>query len=96
MSDQTSRATTEGLGADVTTDEQARVEQAAEVAGAAGPLQSVRRNLVLSVLLRNIGLVIVLLLLASATSPRTALTVAGLLILTSPELLLARPNAHCA
>jgi ribose transport system permease protein len=53
----------ESLGADVTTDEQARVEQAAEVAGTAGPLQSVRRNAVLSVMLRNVGLVIVLLLL---------------------------------
>jgi ribose transport system permease protein len=54
----------ESLGSDVTTDEQARVEQAAEVAGTAGPLQSVRRNAFLSVLLRNVGLVIVLLLLA--------------------------------
>jgi ribose transport system permease protein len=56
--------TSDGVSAEVATDEQARVEQAAEVAGTSGPLQSVRRNEFLSVLLRNVGLVIVLLLLA--------------------------------
>jgi ribose transport system permease protein len=66
VSDQKSEpvASSQELAADVTTDEQARVEHAAEVAGASGPLQSVRRNEVLSVLLRNVGLVIVLILLA--------------------------------
>ena len=42
MSDQTSEpaASSQELAADVTTDEQARVEHAAEVAGESGPLQS--------------------------------------------------------
>jgi ribose transport system permease protein len=52
------------LAADVTTDEQARVEQSAEVAATGGPLHPVRRNQVLAVLLRNVGLVLVLILLA--------------------------------
>lgn len=66
MSDQTSEpaVSTQALAADVTTDEQARVEHAAEVAGTSGPLQAVRRNELLAVLLRNIGLVLVLILLA--------------------------------
>jgi ribose transport system permease protein len=57
-------ATPAATAAEVTTDEQARVEQAAEVAGTSGPLQSLRRNAVLSVLLRNVGLVLVLIVLA--------------------------------
>jgi ribose transport system permease protein len=63
MSEHVSPEPEDGRGITVTTDEQARVEQAAEVAGTGGPLQSVRRNELLSVLLRNVGLVIVLLVL---------------------------------
>jgi ribose transport system permease protein len=66
VSDQKSErmASSQELAAEVTTDEQARVEHAAEVAGESGPLQSVRRNEVLSAMLRNVGLVVVLILLA--------------------------------
>jgi ribose transport system permease protein len=66
MSDQMREpvASSQDLAADVTTDEQARVEQSAEVAGTSGPLQSVRRNEFLAVLLRNVGLVVVLIILA--------------------------------
>ena len=66
MSDQTRdpEASTHALAADVTTDEQARVEHAAEVAATGGPLQAVRRNEVLAAMLRNVGLVLVLILLA--------------------------------
>ena len=66
MSDQTKEPAvpTHELAADVTTDEQARVEQSAEVAGTGGQLQAVRRNELLAVLLRNVGLVVVLILLA--------------------------------
>jgi ribose transport system permease protein len=66
VSDQTSEPvqSTEALAADVTTDEQARVEHSAEVAATGGPLEAVRRNEVLAVLLRNVGLVLVLILLA--------------------------------
>lgn len=49
---------------EVTADEQARVERAAERAGDTGWFAAVRRNELLSVLLRNVGLVIVLLVLA--------------------------------
>ncbi len=66
MSDQTRdpEASTHALAADVTTDERARVEHAAEVAATGGPLQAVRRNEVLAAMLRNVGLVLVLILLA--------------------------------
>jgi ribose transport system permease protein len=66
VSDQKSEpvASSQELAAEVTTDEQARVEHAGEVAGESGRLASVRRNEVLSVLLRNVGLDIVLILLA--------------------------------
>jgi ribose transport system permease protein len=66
VSDQTREpeVSAQALAADVTTDEQARVEHAAEVAATGGPLQAVRRNEVLAVLLRNVGLVLVLILLA--------------------------------
>jgi ribose transport system permease protein len=66
VSDQTRdpEASTHALAADVTTDERARVEHAAEVAATGGPLQAVRRNEVLAAMLRNVGLVLVLILLA--------------------------------
>ena len=66
MSDQTRdpEASTHVFAADVTTDERARVEHAAEVAATGGPLQAVRRNEVLAAMLRNVGLVLVLILLA--------------------------------
>ncbi len=66
MSDQTREpvVSAHDLAADVTTDEQARVEHAAEVAATGGPLQAVRRNEVLAAMLRNVGLVLVLILLA--------------------------------
>ena len=66
MSDQMSdpAAPPTGLGADVTTNEQERVEQAGEAAAKGHRFQVFGRHELLSVLLRNVGLVIVLLVLA--------------------------------
>jgi ribose transport system permease protein len=52
------------VAADVRADETLRVEQAAATAGETGPLAGVRRHELLAGLLRNIGLVVVLVLLA--------------------------------
>jgi len=67
VSDQVSEpvAPAQGLGADVTADEQARVERVGEEqAGSTSTRDAVRHNTVLASLTRNIGLVIVLLVLA--------------------------------